>query len=79
MSKAKNTYQALNPATGQVQSETTTRTGITYLVFSFNDYFDQWVATITTAATEDKALKAARSSRGAGYTGAYHVVPAELV
>lgn len=79
MSKAKNTYQAINPATGETHTEVTTRTGINYLVFGFNDWSGRWVATRTTADTEDKARKAAKSSWGAGYTGPLHVVAAKQV
>lgn len=76
MSKPKITYTATNPATGEEREIKTTRQGINYVVFGYNDWNNQWWATLSTATDPIKAQRAAKSSVGTGYTGPLHVVPA---
>lgn len=76
MAKPKITYTATNPATGEERTIETTRVGIRYVVFGFNTWSKKWWTTLSVAADPVKALRAAKSSVGAGYKGPLHVVPA---
>lgn len=76
MAKPKITYTATNPATGEEREIKTTRQGIQHVVFGYNNWNGQWWATLSIAGDPAKALSAAKSSVGSGYTGPLHVVPA---
>lgn len=76
MAKPKITYTATNPATDETREIETTREGINHVVFGFNTWSGEWWTTLSVATDPIKALRAAKSSVGAGYKGELHVVPA---